>query len=241
MSLQDTDLQIIKAVTDHYETHESPYYLAELGKFFRDNHIPVPEGVRFKDYLKSRFHERLIIVQDEENPARIAIAPPENKEAVLQQLSGQSSVALDDSHIDYTRLPFALIAAFCRIPLPDTQVYFRTIPPFRYQVQKKAPEDGYIEIGEKFRLTSFAGKSVYELSPSDKRSIFQQIEKWAEEKSLDLRDFYYDSGSRSIVREKVLVETGDNALQRLLNAQNHELRRRLQIPGDIADVLMRLP
>ena len=241
MPSQDTDKLITDAVTEHYATHDFPLYLAELGKLVRSNKITMPDGVRFKDYLKSRFHERLFIVQDEENPAKIAIAPPEMEKKVMQQLSGQSSNSIDDSQIDYARLPFALIAAFCKIPPMGTRVYFCIVPPFRYQTQMQAPDDNYIEIDDQYRLTSFAGNSLYTLSSSDKQSIYQQIENWARDKSLDLRDFYYDSTPRQTVRQSDLTELGDNALKRLISAQDQDLRRKLRIPGDIADILMRLP
>ncbi len=235
---QDTDKLILDAVSKHYTTHDFPYYLAELGKLVRSEGIELPHGVRFNDYLKIRFHGRLIVVQDADNPARIAIAPPEKEQSVLQQLSGQYLGTLDDSSVDYTRLPFALIAAFCKIPLPGSKVYFRITPPFHYQTNTQAPDESYIWIDDRFRLQSFEGKSVHDLSPSDKRQIFGQIKEWAKEKSLDLRDLYYDSSTRAISSQK---ESEGNALKRLLNAQDPELRRRLRIPGDIAELLMRMP
>lgn len=238
MPSQNEDQLIIDAVEEHYATHGSPYYLAELGKLFRSEGIEIPHGVRFKDYLKSRFHGRLVVVQDVDNPARIAIAPPEKEQDVLQRLSGQYQDTLDDSSVDYARLPFALIAAFCKVPLPGGHVYFHIESPFHYRTSANAPDDSYVRIDDRFRIRSFEGKSVHKLSPSEKQQIFQQIENWAKENSLDLRNLYYDSSMRSTTSQK---ESGDNALKRLLNAQDPELRRRLRIPGDIADLLMRSP
>ena len=241
MPSPDTDQLIIDAVTNHYATQNTPFYLAELGKFFHSNDITIPNGIRFKDYLKSRFHGRLLVVQDTEDPARIAIVPPEHEQQVLQQLSGHTSDLVDDSRIDHTRLPFALIAAFCKIPLPGTRVYFHITPPFRYETHMQAPDDSYVEIDERFRLKPFQGESVHALSSTDKQELYHQIEKWANDKPLDLRDFYYVSSMKPTTRSKQPVELEDNALKRLLNAQEPELRRRLRIPGDIADTLMRLP
>ena len=238
LSSQNEDQLIIGAVEEHYATHDSPYYLAELGKVFRSKDIEIPHGVRFKDYLKIQFQGRLVVVQDADNPERIAIAPPEKEYDVLQRLSGQYRDTPDDSSVDYERLPIALIAAFCKVPLPGAHVYFHIKPPFHYRTSTNAPDDSYVPIEDRFRLQSFEGKSVRELSDKDEQQIFQQIEKWAKEKSLDLRDLYYDRNRRSTASPK---DSEGNALARLLNAQEPELRRRLRIPGDIADLLMRSP
>ena len=84
LTSQDTDQLIIRAIQDHYGEHETPYYLAELGKFFRSHNIEIPNGVRFKDYLIGRFHGRLSVIQDDDNPARIAISLPEHEPKVRQ-------------------------------------------------------------------------------------------------------------------------------------------------------------
>ena len=70
LSSTDIDQVIIEAVQNHYKEKDSPYYLAELGEFFRSQDISIPDGVRFKDYLKSRFHGSLVVVQDANYPAK---------------------------------------------------------------------------------------------------------------------------------------------------------------------------
>ena len=241
MSSTDTDQLVIEAVENHYNEQNNPFYLAELGKFFRSENIKIPPGVRFKDYLKSRFYGRLVVVQDEDHPAKIAIAPPEKQVAILQQMSDQSSELLENSDIDYARLPLALVAAFCKIPLPNTQVYFRITRPFRYETHMRAPHSNYIEIEEQFRPSMLAGKSVHDLSYVEKRSIYKLIEEWATAKSVDLRDLYYDRGVKQAKPREGTGSLADNALQRLINAQEPELRERFRIPGDIASTLLQLP
>ena len=245
MSLRDTDELVIEAVEKHYENNDVPYYLAELGLLFRSENIEIPSGVRFKDYLKSRYAGRLVVVQDEESPAKIAIAPPEKATNVQRQLSGQYLDARDnsgDSNIDYVRLPFALVAAFCKNPLPGTRLYFRTARPFRYETRAQPPEDDtFIEIEDRFRPLSLAGRLVREISYSDRQMIYTHIKKWADEKSVDLRAIYYDRGSKPASNTATPFEVKDNALQRLIDAQEPEIRRRIRIPGDIANALMGLP
>ena len=239
MSSTDTDQLVMQEVQDHYQNKDSPYYLAELGKFFRLRSIEIPKGERFKDYLKNRFGGRLIIVQDADNPAKIAIAPPEKHQRVSQQLSGQHIETPNDSNVNYARLPLALIAAFCRVPPPGTKVYFRVIRPFRYEIRTQAPDKDYVEIEDRFRPTSLAGASVQELSLGGKQTIYDHIEKWASQNGIDLRELYYDRGAKSTGQTRAFTEA--NALQRLINAQEPGLRSRIRIPGDIASTLMQIP
>lgn len=238
MSTRDEDQVIIDAVQSHYSESDAPFFLAELGVLFRSEEIAIPAGVRFKDYLKSRFHGHLVVVQDTENPARIAIAPLEKEEVVQKQLSTQISEEISESPVDHSRLPFALVAAFCKIPPLGTQVYFRTTQPFKYETKPQAPSDDYTEIDAQFRPESLAGRSVYQLSYTDKQTIYKSIEKWAAGKGVDLRGLYIDPIPRPTERQMIHVARAGNALQRLIDAQEPELRSRIRIPGDIASTLM---
>ena len=242
MSKIDADRLIMEEVEKHYETHEVPYYLAELGMFFRSENIDIPDSVRLKDYLKRQFAGRLVVVQDDHTPAKIAIAPSGKENSVRQQLSGQPLDTSDGPKIDYGRLPFALVAAFCKNPLPDARLYFRIAAPFRYEIRtRKLEDDNYIEIEERFRPQSLSGRSAHALSYSDKQTIYDHIRKWADEKSIDLRSIYYDLGAKSTATTATIGEVASNALQRLIDAQEPELRGRILIPGDIANTLMRMP
>ena len=241
MSTQDSDKMVMDEVNSHYESTDAPYYLAELGKFFREKEIEVPEGVQFKDFLKSRFYHSLVVLQDANNPAKIAIAPPEKRELILRQLKGQSPAVPGESEIDLARLPLALFAGFCKVPLPGARVYFRTIRPFRYVTLPEAPDASYVEIDERFRPSAFAETSVHSLSDDDKAAIFEHVKDWADVKSIDLRTLYYDHGM-TLAKSTVLPGVpATNALQRLIDAQEPELSDKLRIPGDIASILMRLP
>ena len=240
MSTQDSDELITHEVNNHYENTDAPYYLAELGKFFREKEIELPEGVRFKDFLRSRFYDSLVVLQDTRNPARIAIAPPEKQDLVLRQLKGESPGALDSGEVEVARLPLALFAGFCKMPLPGDRVYFRTIRPFRYVSVLEAPDDSYVENDEQFRPSSFAGRSVHSLSDADKEEVYGYIRMWADGKSIDLQTLYYDRGVTS-AKPTVPGALITNALQRLIDAQERGLSDKLRIPADIASILMRLP
>lgn len=241
MSPRDTDELIIQEIERHYDNTDSPYLLADLGVFFREQKLEMPDGIQFKDYLRIKFNERLVVIQDEDTPARIAIAPHDRVAQVREQLSRSLSSQLDDSRVDYSRLPFALVAAFCKVPLPGTRLYFRITQPFRYETRARAPGDQYVEIEDRFRPHSLANKHTQEISYSDRRLIYNHIEKWAEEKGIDLRKLYYDIRPKATTPSGISGQTKTSALQRLVDAQEPELQTRIRIPGDIASILSRLP
>ena len=241
MSSDNQDQLVIEEVRRHYRNSQTPYYLAKLGVFFRENNIDVPTGVRVKDYLKNHFVDQLCVIQDSEVPAKIAVATREVEDSVRQQLADRSTEASIGAPIDFGRLPFSLISAFCVLRPSGSQVYFRTVRPFRYVVSPTAPDNPYVLIDENFRPSNLAGSFFQNLSAEDKRTIYASIEGWAAAKNIDLLTLYFDTRSGSFGREPMASTTSSNALHRLVEAQVPELRRKITIPGDIAVALMHLP
>ena len=234
MSAIDTEALILEAVTEHYREHDLPFYLADLGQLLRDRGIEIPSGLQLKDYLASRFHGQLAVVQDHETPARIAVATPANQEKVRKRLSRRRSSPREDSGIAFDRVSNALVAAFCKIPPPNTELYFRVVPPFRFDTFMYPPGDSYTSIGDEYRPSEFAGRSANSLTDGERQIIFGYIEKWADANSIDMESLYYDTGRRFTHKQRQL-----NALERLIDAQEPEFRPRMKIPGDVALILMR--
>lgn len=231
---------VLDEIRRHYEEQALPYYLANLGQFFQSNEIVLPPGTRFKAFLSDNFEDRLVVVQDPTVPARIAIALPGNREQIQQQLSGQIMSSPGRPPIEINRLPFSLIAAFCQRPAPGNRVYFRTIRPCRYVIAPVAPDSSFVEIGEQLRQSPPIGASVHTLSNEAKQEIYRRIAKWVESEGIDLEAIYvYERGS-SHTSSNTRKQQVANALQRLLEAQDPELRRKIQVPGDIALTLMRM-
>lgn len=239
MSADKHDKLVIQEVKKHYEATNQPFHLADLGIFFRTNEIEIPEGVQFKDYLKVRFQGRLAVVQDPNTPARIAIALFGKRDEVLQRLTGEFEK--DSKSVDFNRLPFALVVAFVKSPMPGSRVFFRTSWPFRYTIATNAPLQEFVEIDREFQPSSLRGAQADALSHRDKQKVYEHIEKWAEAKSLDLRTLYYDQSSAHGIDRVGDVDAPLNALQRLVNAQEPDLRDKFRIPSDIASLLTRFP
>lgn len=239
MATEDTDILIINEVERHYQSSDSPYDLGALGKFVRDSNIEIPEGVQLKDYLKSRFHERFVIVQNPNDKVKIAIATHENRERVEQQLLGQDLEENDLEGIEFSRLPFALVAAFCKVPDHGKQLFFRRISPFRYVTRLEAPDDTYVEIEEQYQPSSLRGADVHTFSEREKHTVYEHILQWAKAKSIDLRTLYFDRPTSEDRDREGFGKPASNALHRLISAQPPAIRDKLRIPADIANILMR--
>ena len=232
---------IIEEVRRHYRDSNAPYYLSGLGEFCRSHGIEIPPGMKLNNFVKNQFGGDLLVVQDPEVPAKIAISIPEEKERVAQLLAQHTSAELDRADVDFSRLPFALVAAFCMATDTNTGVYFRTVRPFRYVTAEMAPDHTYIEIDAKFRPAHAETQSFLDLSEAQRTAIDQRIVEWAQDKNVDLRSFYYD---RAPARPNQRTNSGTaskNALQRLVEAQEPRLQSQVLIPGDIAVALMKLP
>ena len=240
-SLTDQEQSIIEEVERHYRDSTSPYYLSGLGEYIRSHGIEVPAGMRLKDFLSGTFEGRLLVVQDENVPAKIAIATPEQEDRVTQLLSNRSSPEHEDADLDFSRLPFALMAAFCIASDSGNRVFFRTLRPLRYVIRQSPPDQSHIEIDPQFRPSLADAPSVHNLSESERRGIYQRIVDWAGSKGLDLKSFYYDARPARIGRPISATSSSTNALQRLVEAQEPSFQRQVRIPGDIAVALMKLP
>ena len=236
----DQEQLIISEIERRYAERSHPYYLAELGQFFRSQGIAIPAGKRFKDFLSEIFQGRLVVVQDPNVPAKIAIALLHNREQVQQQLTEPFLSAPGHSPIEVNRLPFSLIAAFCKKPDSGNRVYYRTVHPCRYAVGSLAPNDSYVEIDEQFRQSIPEGTSVHELSSEVKQEIYHRISEWAAAQNINLETMYVGERGRLQSSGSNRMIPISNALQRLIAAQEPELRKRIQVPGDIVLALMSL-
>ena len=198
MLTEDQEQLVLNEIRRHYGERALPYYLADLGQFFRSKELVPPPGTRFKDFLSEKFQDRLVVVQDPTVPARIAIALPDNREQVRQQLAGRFPFTPGRPPIEVNRLPFSLIAAFYQKPGSGNHVYYRTVRPCRYAIGPAAPDDSYVEVDEQFRQSIPTGMYVHALSNEVKQEIYRCIGEWVEAKGIDLETIYvYEKGTTS--------------------------------------------
>ena len=151
--LSRNDPSLKKWSDGHYRDSATPYYLSGLGEFIRSHGIEVPAGIRLKDFLSSTFQGSLLIVQNENIPAKIAFATPEQEERVTQMLGSPSSPEHADCDVDFGRLPICsgLRSAFCIASDLGDRVFFRTLRPLRYVIRQSPPDHIHVEVDPEFR------------------------------------------------------------------------------------------
>lgn len=231
---------VLDEIRRHYDGLSQPYYLAGLGQFFRSEGIEIPSGKRFKDFLSESFSDSLVIIQDPDVPAKIAIALPQNSKEVQEQLFGRFLPTSGRPPIEVNRLPFSLIAAFCQVPNSGLRVFYRAIRPSRYVIGSIAPDNSFVEIGANFRKPLPEGISLHELSAEVKQDIYRRISEWAAFQDFDLEAIYLNEKGRTTSQKDTRADRSSNALRRLIEAQEPEIRKKISVPGDIALALMAL-
>ena len=236
------DDPIVKEVVRHYSESEKPYHLAELGVFLNHEKIPMPDGIKLKDFLQKTYPSKLEIIQDPNTPARIAVALPSNNEKIRSKILGDEfSFGLDG--FDARRLPFSLIAAFCRVPPVGKHLYYRIIPPFHYIVAEtpRGDQGEYLLIDDSSPPAQVRGVDPYALSPEDLHGVYAKIVEWAQSKGIDPRSLRVSEEKTHLDMSPTSGGAGSNALQRLIEAQEPNLRSQIRVPMDIIAALIRLP
>ena len=231
------DDPLIQAVENHYkDAPDRPLYASELGKTVREKGIHMPPGVTVLNYIRSMYEGRLCVVQDPDVPARIAIAQPNNQTKIAQLISGRGLVE-SAPETEFRRLPFALTAAFCRAPTKGKKLFFATRRPFRYVSEAAPPNSDYVEIEEDYQPPDLRGLDAHQLSEDQRLIVYSSIARWALAKNIRLSDFYVITPA-STARNTPIHSSSRNALERFIGAQDDDIKSRIKIPMDIAQLLM---
>jgi hypothetical protein len=241
----ETDNEILATVEAHYrQWPDRPYYASELGKHIRDSGLHIPTGVTIINYIRSRLEGQLYVVQDPKVPARIAVATRANQERISSIIEGRGKIpGLDE--LDFQKIQFALVAAFCRPPVEGKRLFFSIRRPFQYHVLTEAPQGDYIEITESDQPPDLRGVDVHKLNDEQRLDVYKHILRWAEKHEVDLRVFYISDHSQHsqphFSQTKAPAPSGMNALERLVAIQDDDIKSRIKIPGDLIQILLKIP
>lgn len=217
--------RLMEAVRQHYAQDDPPpLLLSRFGQLHRE--LLGELKTRFET-LAAAIHaagpERLRIVGSKRGEE--VVAPTDRAEGLTQALKAK---AADESlsGAQFSGLPGAVQIAFCVPTKPGEHVALRVAPPFRYE---RLPDAGlakprYRILSDRFRK---AGLQLKTASVSDREALWKNFLAWAQEEKLDPAQF---SGGEQT-----------NALARLLAAQDADILPRLNIPADIAQLLLKRP
>lgn len=237
MSPGEIDKLILEEINRHYGENETPYYLAKLGDFIQSNDkIVLPSKTQLSDYIRIRFLESLSLIPHPKDSKILIVAPEAFRDTVKEKLS--KSPQLNEDLESYSRLPNALFVAFCIDPPQGENIYFHTIRPFVYQVAAAPSDNYYIEIESEFRPAHIRGRHLSSLSREERGELQEQVKRWSERHSIDLQTLHYDKQDHRIPHRFARHDGSENALSRLIEAQDVNLRKRIKIPSDIAALLL---
>ncbi|MDO8410659.1 MAG: hypothetical protein Q7S93_11440 [Phenylobacterium sp.] len=220
--------EIRKRVARHYKEPSDAMLLSALGKELVSAGLWPIEGER-RPLAKvvEEVAPELIIRADPQVKAFVVIAP-EGREDIVEAAFAKRR---DDQLVK--RLPRPILLAFCA----DTEkpVSVRTSPPYRYLVGHH-DENGAVLVEPEFRLPGTYIDDGRNLPPE----LLGKIKAWAEAHKLDLTALTNPSPPPT-TKPQDNKPIGDNALERLHDAQPEDVRGRLVVPLDIALALSRLP
>lgn len=223
----DEDLldRLAEAVHQHYaQDNPPPLYLSRFGQLHRDL-LGELRG-RF-GALATAIHaagpERLRVVGSKRGEE--VVAPADRAEGLGQALAAK---AADESlsSSQFSGLPLAVQIAFCVPTKPGERVVLRIAPPFRYErlPDLSLAKPNYRPLPDRFRKPGLQLKTA---SDPERESLWKNFLTWAQEEQLDPSVF--SRGEQT------------SALARLLAAQDADILPRLNIPADIAQLLLKRP
>ncbi|MES9996509.1 hypothetical protein [Desulfovibrio aminophilus] len=172
--------------------------------------------------------DQIALIKDPLVKERILVCPIENKEKCEAQIGSK------DAHRELAALPRALVLAFT-IQVQQGQHVFVTLgDSVRYEIAQSASSDQQIMISDEYRDTSLPAYKLTELNSDQAKSLLNSITRWAKSNSINLEDLNWKS--RSLQKQSA---PGQNALSRLLLAIPRDLRSQINIPADIAELLLK--
>jgi hypothetical protein len=234
-NLEQHKASILKYVNDRYERLGTPILLSTIGVAFRkefDNFKKLYGNTTLGDFIRSHLSTELRFPESREAGPRAAVEPIPNSDRPIKRSSPQTA-ARRFAHEGLQSYPGALVIAFCLKPSEDTDVYFSIQPPFRYTeipARDPAPGQNYRLIERELRI----GKRSADLTSEDMALLNDRIAKWLSGTGMDST---FRHGGRPSRVAPLVSPAATNALSRLMEAQRPEVREKLLIPGDIAELL----
>lgn len=225
---------VIGLAERHYEKSDRPLFLASVGQYLRDQNLWPFEGETrtLKEWLQS-LEPDLVVIQDEQSPARVAVVTPDKAAVVEQTLLLLRATQLVQA------LARPVLLAFCIRGHEDQPVFLTRTPPFRFTLIEPADPQNYWVIAPEFRQPGVHLRAVAQMPAGAISALGAAIERWALAQGVDLATLTKAAAEteRGIGEEPTAGTL--SALDRLIAAQRPALRADLVVPADIAALLSR--
>jgi hypothetical protein len=211
---------------------DGPLLLSTFGKILRREKLwPIDGETRSLASVIADLAPDLVLTRDPDAEAFVVITPKGKEEIAVQAIERRQDLNL------LKRLPRAVLLAFCA-QTPDA-VYLRCRPPYRYSIDERPPDEGYIRVDPEFRMPGVFLDESRNLSPPNTQRLMHGVRRWAARHNIDLKSMASERPS-AVAQVAAEQKQAANALERLYQAQPPEWRDRLVVPVDIALTLSRL-
>jgi len=215
-TLTSDQTQAILAIVEEYG---GSVHLSNLGAKLKK------QGVEIEEKLRAAV---------ESIPSLTVQQHPEIREKILVLYKDKEAEAdifapLDDSvKPTIKKLYNSIIAAFCYSPEDDQYVYLEKKKPFKFSIQQDiSANTSSVQIPVELLASDLSDKQPKDFTEEEAVSLVQKIKQWASSNNI-----HFESMLR-----KGQPKQG-NALQRLLDAQQADVKKRIVIPGDIIEILI---
>ncbi|MDL2315527.1 hypothetical protein LJC59_00390 [Desulfovibrio sp. OttesenSCG-928-A18] len=217
-----TDLAIDKIqdeIWNIYKQHgEKPMLLSQLGEQLRSV-TALPEGYRLSELIK--IIDGLEITYPGKSGVPYVYSKPSLKESDLDR-------------IVLSQIRKSILSAFT-VPLrADEQIYLSLSYPYTYSRHRNKAKQPYVIVENKYRIIT-EELDIDTMQDSIVSQLLGNIKSWSNEHSVGDEIIYWTTKKDIEIKTNIT----SNALERLLAAQDVDVRSKLLIPGDIAEILIK--
>lgn len=235
---------LTRLVKEHYEKGGNTLLLSDLGLLVAESKLRPDDGDRRSLREIAEAVPDLSLISDEDSNSYIIV--------VMKGDEARAEAALVERHQRrfLRRLPRALLLAFTLDMADGQKMAVQLQPKLVFQGGPEVAE-GWIEIDADLRLPGMDVGSVQELDAKSVKELESRIRAWCDRRKIDPESLSRSpAGPRKAERlyRSTHAHYSDSqpggvtltALERLYQAQEPEIARRMTIPIDIALVLTRM-
>jgi hypothetical protein len=217
--------KLVNTITQHYATTGTPLLLSRLGQLHPGLLKEIKQAFpSLAAAVQAAGPERLVIVRPAGGGGGQETVAPTDLGATVEKTLNENSATLKSHGAAFDSLPFPIRLAFCLRNEAGEHIAVRLVPPFRYDriTSLDLLRPSYVVVADEFRRP---GLILTTANAQEKEGLWRSFLAWTESVGVDPGSF--TRGDRP------------TALQRLLAAQDPAILARLNIPADIAALLLK--
>jgi hypothetical protein len=227
--------KIRQIVAEHYQPGQTrPFLLSHIGaRLAKDGDWPLPTDDRrtLRDVVEAIPDLSLIV--DEQTPSFIAVVP------VAEEKLAHNAIAKRRKLFFLRGLPRAVLLAFTTEIAEETPVYLLLGERITFVVGLAARPEGGIEIDANLRMPGLPIDQLNELDDALIEKLDGKIREWCARH--EIAPAQLTRKRAPVPLPSIAISKGQSALERLVQAQDPQIARRLIVPIDIALLLSRMP